>query len=76
MGHNPQPAIVYGPNSVFIMGRAEFLSDHFPLRLSHEVTPENSKGYFVTSVTHDSSDFSHVTGEGTGEAPDSRDAAK
>ena len=37
---------------------------------THEVTPESSKGYYVTSVTHDSSDFSHVTGEGTGEAPD------
>ena len=36
---------------------------------SHEVTPEGNKGYFVTSVTHESSDFSHVTGEGTGDAP-------
>jgi type VI secretion system secreted protein VgrG len=36
---------------------------------THEVTPENAKGYFITSVSHNSSDFSHVTGEGTGEDP-------
>ncbi|MEI9982380.1 MAG: type VI secretion system tip protein TssI/VgrG [Aliidongia sp.] len=36
---------------------------------THEVTPESAKGYFVTDVTHDSTDYSHVTAEGTHEAP-------
>ena len=36
---------------------------------THEVTPEAAKSYFVTSVTHDASDYSHVTAEGSGEAP-------
>jgi type VI secretion system secreted protein VgrG len=41
---------------------------------THEVTPEGGNGYFVTSVSHDASDFSHVTGEGTGEPPTYRNS--